>query len=157
MGALTFALDLSSSHKTLLLQDDSIFKPVCCVLPAFMLRSVWEKVARSVVLERPFTDGGTVVVCAANTLAVDASISAKLCLLLFYCSVLWEQERNGACRRLGWREVGCVTAVQVDTPSGGAMGFTSVILEYIAIPAKVCCAHVAGISSAAVTSWGNLL
>lgn len=50
-----------------------------------------------------------------------------------------------------------MTAVQVDTPSGGAIGFTSVILEYIATPAKVSCARVAGISSAAVISWGNLL
>lgn len=84
MGALTFALDLRSSHKTLLLQDDSIFKPVCCVLPAFMLRSVWEKVARSVVLERPFTDGGTVVVCAANTLWQWMHLFQQSCA--FYCS-----------------------------------------------------------------------
>ncbi|KAF2988402.1 hypothetical protein EK904_010341 [Melospiza melodia maxima] len=41
--------------------DVGIFRSVCWVLPAFMLKSVWEKVARSVVLERPFTDGGTVV------------------------------------------------------------------------------------------------
>lgn len=84
MGALAFALGLSSSHATLLLQDVSIFRSVCWVLPAFMLKSVWEKVARSVVLERPFTDGGTVVVCAANTLWQWMQVFQPSCA--FYCS-----------------------------------------------------------------------
>jgi len=37
VGTLAFALDLRRSHAILLLQDDSIFRSVCWVLPAFML------------------------------------------------------------------------------------------------------------------------
>lgn len=84
VGALAFALDLSFSHATLLLQDVGIFRSVCWVLPAFMLKTVWEKVARSVVLERPFTDGGTVVVSAANTLMQWMNLFQQSCA--FYCS-----------------------------------------------------------------------
>lgn len=120
VGALAFALDLSFSHTTLLLQDVGIFRSVCWVLPAFMLKSGWEKVARSIVLERPFTDGGTVVACAANTLWQWMHLFQQSCA--FCCSAA---QSCGAgekwyLQKPGWRAVGCVTAVQVDTSSGGA-------------------------------------
>lgn len=117
MGALAFALDLRSSHATLLLQDVSIFRSVCWVLPAFMLKSVWEKVARSVVLERPFTAGGTwwcVLPTHSGSGCTYCSQAVPSTALLLS---LVGAGGNGICRSLGWGQWG----VQGGTPSGGAM------------------------------------
>lgn len=160
MGALAFALDLSFSHATLLLQDVGIFRSVCWVLPAFMLKSVWEKVARSIVLERPFTDGGTVVVCAANTLWQWMHLFQQNCA--FYCLTA---QSCGAGEKWYLQKPGlegsgvCDSCAGVQPKRGCDVShgfYPSHSSIYSPTSAKVTCAHVAGMSSAAVSSRGIL-
>lgn len=124
-------------------------------------RGVWEQVARHVTCVMTFCSWRhTGAVYWQRAPAVDASVLAKLCVLLIDLVGAEGKKQYLQESGLGGGVV-CVTAVLVDTQSGGpmlAVGFTPSHFSVHSHACEVSCVHVAGMSSAAfISALGNLI